>query len=347
MIYFAILWANATSLPMFVRIFIGDALRFGRLYAIFGYDVYLGEALLSVAALLVFGYMCVRRPRATDAVMIALACLFAAGIAACFVGAFAAGGRAMKPAFVPDGAALSQIVRIAVISPWAFIGFESISHATEEFDFDRDRIRRVMLIAVASTLVLYVLVTLLSVTAYPSRYASWPDYIRDLNNLTGLEALPAFYAADHYLGGAGVALLTLSLLALVITSLIGNTSALSRLFYAMAKDRLLPESFSRLNDRGAPARAVLAVTAASCLVPLLGGTAIGWIVDVTTIGATLIYGNVSAAAARLGRNMKNRREMWIGRAGLGIMIAFCAYILLPNLVARGTIARETYFLFIL
>ncbi|MBR2697306.1 MAG: amino acid permease [Clostridia bacterium] len=141
--------------------------------------------------------------------------------------------------------------------------------------------------------------------------------------------------------------MTLSLLALAITSLIGNTSALSRLFYAMAKDRLLPESFYKLNDRGAPARAVLAVVAVSCLMPLLGRTAIGWIVDVTTIGATLIYGNVSAAAARLGRNMKDRREMWIGRAGLGIMIAFCAYILLPNLVARGTIARETYFLLIL
>ena len=134
MTYFAILWANATSLPLFARVFIGDTFRFGRLYAIFGYDVYLGEALVSVAALLLFGGLCVRRPRVTDAVMVALACLFALGIAACFAGAFLAGGRSLRPAFVPDGAALSQIVRIAAISPWAFIGFESISHATEEFD---------------------------------------------------------------------------------------------------------------------------------------------------------------------------------------------------------------------
>ena len=277
--------------------------------------------------------------------MVALACLFAAGVAGCFVGAFTAGGYTLRPAFVPDGAALSQIVRIAVISPWAFIGFESISHATEEFDFDRDGIRRVMLVAVVSTLILYVMVTLLSVTAYPPRYESWLDYIRDLNNLTGLEALPAFYAADRYMGGAGVALLMVSLLALVITSLIGNTSALSRLMYAMAKDRLLPEPLSGVNDRGVPARAVMAVAAVSCLVPLLGRTATGWIVDVTTIGATLVYGFVSGAAAHLARKMKDRREMWIGRAGLGLMVAFGAYLLLSNLVSRGTIARETYFLF--
>lgn len=175
MIYFAILWANATSLPLFARIFIGGTFRFGRLYALFGYDVYLGEALLSIAALLLFGYLCARHRRAMDVVMIALACLFAAGIAICFFGAFAAGDRSLRPAYVPDRAALSQVVRIAVISPWAFIGFESISHATEEFDFDRDRIRRVMLVAVASTLLLYVLVTLLSVTAYPPRYWRSPS----------------------------------------------------------------------------------------------------------------------------------------------------------------------------
>ncbi|MBR0367746.1 MAG: amino acid permease [Clostridia bacterium] len=150
--------------------------------------------------------------------------------------------------------------------------------------------------------------------------------------------------ANTYLAQAGPAGSVLGL-ALVITSLIGNTSALSRLLYAMAKDRLLPEALSGVNDRGVPARAVMAVAAVSCLVPLLGRTATGWIVDVTTIGATLVYGFVSGAAAHLARKMKDRREMWVGRAGLGLMVVFGAYLLVSNLVSRGTIARETYFLF--
>jgi len=58
--YLAILWANATSIPLFARYFLGDIFKVGRLYTLFGYDVYLGEALLSIAALLVVALLCSR-----------------------------------------------------------------------------------------------------------------------------------------------------------------------------------------------------------------------------------------------------------------------------------------------
>ena len=346
MVYFAILWANATSLPLFSRIFFGDLFRFGQLYTIFGYDVYLGEALLSVAALLIFGFLCARLRRLSILLMIVLVILFSVGITICFIGSIAGGRQSLEPAYLPDASAISQIVKIAVISPWAFIGFESISHSTEEFNFEYKKIRSVMLIAVVSTMALYVMVTLLSVTAFPAEYSSWLDYIKDLDNLEGLKALPAFYAANQYLGGFGVTMLMLSLLALVITSLIGNTTALSRLFYAMAKDRILPKRFAGLSKDGVPAPAVMLVVGVSLLIPLVGRTSIGWIVDVTTIGATLIYGLISVCAMKHAANMGEKREMWIGRIGLIIMICFGAYILLPNLVSQSSMAKETYFLFI-
>ena len=345
--YFAILWANATSLPLFGRIFLGGVFRFGKLYTLFGYDVYLGEALLSMAALVGIGALCTTSPRAIDRLMIALACLFCGGIAVCFTAGLLGRRGALSPAFVPDTPALRQIVRVAVMSPWAFIGFEAVSHAGEEMDFDHGRIRRVLILSVISTLALYVLVTLLSVMAYPPEYDSWLSYIRDLDNCEGLKALPAFYAASRALGGAGVTLLMLSLLALVLTSLIGHIYGLSRLFYTLGRDGILPGPFTRLNARGVPSGAIRLTVGASLVVPLLGRTAIGWIVDVTTIGAILIYGLVSSAAARKARKDGNPRQMWLGRIGLGVMVCFGLYILLPNLVARGSLARETYFLFIL
>ena len=346
MVYFAILWANATSLPLFARIFLGDLFRFGQIYTIFGYDVYLGEALLSAAALVVFGFLCARFRKLSILLMIVLVLLLAAGITVCFVGSMVGGRQSMNPAYVPDASAVSQILKIAVISPWAFIGFESISHSTEEFRFEYMKIRRVMLIAVVSTMALYVMVTLLSVTAFPAEYDSWLDYIRDLDHLEGLKALPAFYAAHQYMGGFGVTLLMLSLLALIITSLIGNTTALSRLFYAMAKDRILPRKFSELSKDGVPAAAVMLVLGVSVLIPLVGRTAIGWIVDVTTIGATLIYGLVSACVMKHAADMGEKRELWMGRIGLIVMVCFGAYLLLPTLISQGSMAKETYFLFI-
>ena len=193
----------------------------------FGYDVYFGEALLSIAAILLFGFLATRHKRLVKNLMIALALLFSAGILICF-GAAMVHAPVMTPSFVPDSSALSQITRIAIISPWAFIGFESISHRTEEFNFEHSKIHRVLVISVLSALLLYIAVTLLSVTAYPSQYASWLDYIRDLDHLSGIEALPAFYAAGRYLGNFGVVTLMVSLLALIITSLIGNITALSK-----------------------------------------------------------------------------------------------------------------------
>ena len=47
--YISMFWANATSLPLFMRYFVGDLFRFGRLFTVFGYEVYLGEALLTLA----------------------------------------------------------------------------------------------------------------------------------------------------------------------------------------------------------------------------------------------------------------------------------------------------------
>lgn len=346
MTYLAVLWANATSLPLFGRIFLGGVFRVGKLYTIFGYDVFAGEALLSSAAIVLTGLLLMRLRKLTDIIMIALAFLFTAGILVCFIGGMAGGNHSMEPAYLPDSTALAQIVKIAVISPWAFIGFESVSHSAEEFNFDHRRIPGIMIIVVLSVMAIYAMVTILSVTAYPPEYGSWLDYIRDLDNLEGIKALPAFYAANAYLGAFGVALLMLALLALVITSLIGNTTALSRLFYALAKDRILPEGFGELNHRNIPAKAVLLVVALSIFVPLIGRTAIGWIVDVTTIGATLIYAMVSACAARLGQEREEKNAVWMGRLGLGVMIAFGAYILIPNLVSSGSMATETYFLFI-
>ena len=122
--YLAVLWANATSIPLFARYFIGNTFRVGYIYTLFGYEVYLGEALLSIGALLLVGAFCARQKQAASMAMTAMAILFSAGIVICFLVAIVRHGTGFEPGYVPDKPALDQIVRIAVISPWAFIGFE-------------------------------------------------------------------------------------------------------------------------------------------------------------------------------------------------------------------------------
>ena len=345
--YLAILWANATSLPLYARYFLGDIFRFGRLYTLFGYDVYLGEAILPILAVALIAFLCIRTKRAAGVLMRIMAIVFTLGITLAFIGSVTGLSAGLSLPYVPDTHALRQIIHIAIISPWAFIGFESISHGTEEFAFRRQRSFRLMFLVVLFTTLLYVFVLLLSVTAYPPQYDSWLAYIRDLDHLSGLEALPAFYAARAHMGNLGVILLMVSLLCLVLTSLIGNITALSRLFYALGKDQVLPSAFGKLSAHETPRNAIYLVALLSLPIPFVGRTAIGWIVDVTTIGATILYAIVSACAMKQAGKLGDRRQHTAGLAGLIIMVGFLVYLLVPNLVSEGSMAKETYFLFII
>ena len=348
--YAAVLWANATSLPLFARYFIGNVFRFGKLYTIFGYDVYLGELLLTYAALGLTLLIMSRSRRITTSVMVFLCALLTAGITIVFIGAMAGHGKtgfSFNPGFVPDTGAVRQIIRIACISPWAFIGFENLSHSAEELTFARTRVFRIFTLAILTATVLYIFVFMLSASAYPPQYSSWLEYIRDHGNLSGIEGLPAFYAAQYYMGRTGVLILMAALLGLIVTSLIGNSVALSRLFYALAKDSVLPQRFAQLNSCDLPSKAMLLTALISLPVPFFGRTAVGWIVDVTTIGATLIYALVSASALRLAQIRNDRTEKMTGRAGLILMVLFEAYLLLPGLFTTSSMEKETFFLFVM
>lgn len=344
--YLSILWANATSLPLFAKFFIGPVFEFGKIYTIFGYDVFIGELILTAAGIILVALLCFRSKKAAAYCMTVMVGILSIAIVIAALAALFGFKGSYDNAFVPDSKAVSQIIYIAVISPWAFVGFENISHSSEEFSFKRTGIFRILVISVVFTTILYVLITLLSMTAYPERYGSWLEYIRDRGNLSGLEALPAFYAANHYMGFAGVVLLMTALLSLVITSLIGQTTAASRLFCAMGRDKMIPGKFSEIGKYDTPGKAIGIIAVSALIIPFVGKTAIGWIVDVTCIGATLIYGMVSACAFKRARERDDKAEKFTGIFGLLMMVFYALYTLAPNLISESTIERETYFLFI-
>ena len=345
--YFTVLWANAMSIPLFAQYFFGGIFQFGYLYSLFGYDIYLGEVLVFTAVITLAALLMLQKKSIIHWLMIGLVGIFALGLAVVFGGTFLPHDCSLAPAYVPAPSPLLQIVGITIFSPWAFIGFESISHGAEEFSFSRKRVFRIFVISVIFTTTLYIFITLLSITAYPPEYSSWFEYIRDLKNLEGLAKIPAFYAANHYMGSFGIGVLTVSLLALVLTSLFGNIAALSRLFYALGKNRILPAQFAEVNKEEVPDKAIFLIVGMSLFVPFLGRSAISWIVDVATLGSVFIYAFVSAATIKLARAKQNKLEMWTGIIGSVIMVVFFIDIIMPNLISHESMAKETYFLFII
>ena len=345
--YVSIIWANITALALIGRNLFGDTFRFGYLYSIAGWDVYTGEVLLELAALTVFGCICAFAKRLAAHIQTVCAVLLFTGIAASFIVAITgcpAPSSAVSPAFNTDRPLLSQIFGIITFAPWAFVGFESVSNSTEEFGFPVRKTLPIMVFAIIAGALSYTMLSFTSASVLPEGCSDWTEYISDLGSHEGIEGLPAFFAILSSGGTTGMILLGTALLSAIITGLIGSSIASGRLVYSMSKDGIFPCKFGKLTKDGTPRNALLLLTIVSAVIPFLGRTAIGWVVDVITVGSTVAYAYTSAAAFRNAKNEGNRKIMITGAAGTVISALIALLLLVPDLLSMNTLSSESYLL---
>ena len=349
--YVAILWANATALVLLSRYLFGDALQFGFHYALAGFDVYMGEVLLCVAVIIVAGVSCWFHRRLAGRLQEILAGMLVLGVTVCLVAALCrheGGIASAAPAFSPIASGkvpFLQVIGILAMMPWAFVGFEAVSNSSAEFNFNSKRLLWLLIGAVAVSAAVYAALAVLPALVRPEGYATWADYVGDLENLDGIEAMPVFFAAKKALGRFGVALMGGTMFAAQITGIIGAFVAMSRLMYSMSINDVLHPWFGVLGRDGAPKNAILFIMGASCLVPFLGRTVIGWPIDIASIGAAIAYGYTSAAAYKACGTTGAGKVFWAkvsGLAGTALAILFCLMLLVPSYFSGGSLAAESY-----
>ena len=344
--YLVMAWGAAAALPPLVRELFGPLFQFGFLYQAAGYDVYLGETLLSIAALALPGLLCMYAKRLAGRVQTVMAVLLFVGILICFFAVLAksGGGKYLfRPLFSVQNARPGfQVFSIAALTPWAYVGFESVSHSAEEFRFSPKKTIWLIPAALAASALSYILLTELAVMLLPPGRGSWFSYILNLNRLSGPERLPTFYAVRSAMGEMGLVILGLTVTAAIVTSLVGYYTAASRLIRAMAKEEMLPAWLGRRDGNGTPGNALLFLMLISVVIPFFGRTAIGWLTDVASVGASAAYGCTSAAAFWTARKEGNPWMTATGIGGLAISIAFFLYFLIPAFWAVSAMSTESY-----
>ena len=341
--YVAIIWANASALPLIARTLLGSTFQFGFDYVIAGFHVYMGEILLAVFSLLLSALICTHRKQA-EITQIVMAVLLFGGIVVCFFFAMRhqAGAESFTPPFMPGSGAFGETFTIFSLAPWAYVGFESISHSAGEARFPLKRSFAVMAAALAAGAIAYIFLGLLAVTALPENCASWTDYIFSLGKYHGIASQPTFFSAHAAMGTAGSAVLGIAALCAIFTGLIGNYIALSRLIAALAEDNMVPGWVGELDENHVPKHAIFCILAISVIFPFFGRTAIGWIVDVTTVGATIAYAFAAGSAAKTARKNNHRWMYRLGIAGVCVSLLFALEFLIPNIIAVKTLSTESY-----
>lgn len=349
LVYIAITWANATALPIIFRKFFGETFRFGFHYTIAGFDIYFGEALLSLSALLICGAICMYGGKLAARVQTVAAMTLFGGVIICMGAIIAHGVNPfdISPAYPPNTNSLAAIAGIIVLAPWAFVGFESISQSAEGFTFSVKKTFAILTCAVVTATMAYIILAILAVADLPTDCADWTDYIGNLEEYDGYEGMPTIHTIYHMLDNTGLIVLELAVMGGVITGLIGNYIAASRLIYALTRDDLLPEWFGKVSDNHTPRNAVLLIMLLSLPVPFLGRSAIAWIIDVNTIGATIAYAYTSIVTIIMARQLGKGLPETTGIIGLIVSVIFFLYFMLPNVWSIDAMSTESYLILII
>ena len=352
--YAAILWANVSSFPLFARyIFNGNSpFQFGFHYTIGGYDVWFGEILLSLVFLFAFAAICLIKRNITSTIQGGLMLLFVALIVVGFIVAVImhkGGVESYKPDFAPDGSSeFSQVIGVVGMMPWAFIGFESISHSSKDFKFRHKNVFKILAISVVVTAIVYILICQLSISVFPDNYSNWYEYLTHSDSSVMLDDIPAFYVIHRYLGIPGLVIFVVALLAILITSLIGNMVALSNLLHSMSEDGIFPKVFKKVNKYGNPQNFIIVITILTGVMLFFGRVLIGWIVDINTFCGIIVYTYLSAITVKTARkDIKKGTEGTIsGIAGLFFGVAFAVSVIVQDLVKSDYLAKESIIIFI-
>lgn len=304
---------NSTAIGLIVDGLDGNAdiLKFGFHYSVAGFEIYFGEMIFAMSILILFGVMNILGVKKAGVIQTVLsgllvASVFVLAVAALFssksqwanaapvwgfdknaaMAANAVGDDVHRFMHTGFSGILSAILATFAIAPWAYVGFDAIPQAAEEFNFSYKKVIGIMVIAILFGCFVYTTNNTVAALALEN----WPDRV-----MAGEWVL--LVAAEEMLGVFGKVLIGLAVSCAVLSGIMGFYLAASRLLYSMAKDSYLPGIFGRIDPKyGTPKNAIIFCMIVSLSGPVLGREALGWFVDMSAIGASMGYFFTSASA---------------------------------------------------
>lgn len=288
--YMSIVALNASACALLVKFLAPNLMaKTGLMYQIAGWDVYFGEVIIASIALIIFAYFNIRGAEMSGNMQFWMCMGFLAGALLLAAGCIMhpAAGPANVTQFFPTGMKpLSAIIAIVAIAPWAYVGFDNVPQAAEEFDFPPSKAFALLVLALALAYLMYALLVIATAFSTP-----WE----------AIEAQRSAWATgesiSRYFGPIGLTILAFSMLMGVATGLNGFYLSVSRLLFAMGRAKVVPEWFAEIHPKyGTPKNGIIFTCLVCMLAPWFGREVLGWIVDMASVGVTVAYFYTSAVA---------------------------------------------------
>ena len=362
---------NSTAIGLIVDGLDGslDILKWGFHYQIAGFDVWAGEMFLAMGILILFGILNILGVEKAGIIQTILAALLGGSVLILIITALISykfntsnmqplwgfdknaavavlenGTYTSAEPFYHQGTAgiTSAILATFAIAPWAFVGFDTIPQAAEEFKFSYKKVSLIMVVAILFGCFVYTANNTIAAGALEN----WPDLIVESSSTPWL----LLAAAERLLGIPGKILVGTAVSCAVLSGIMGFYLASSRLMYSMSRDGYLPSWFGVIDKRhGTPKNALIFCIVISLSGPILGREALGWFVDMSAIGASIGYFFTCAATLVTMRRDKDGTAFLKGVAIFGVVISvvFMVLQLVPIAGLSGVhFGTESYILLV-
>ena len=338
--YWSLIPLNATALAMISRYLFPGIIQQGLLYEIAGWEVYAGEVILASSAIILMALLNIRGIKQAAWMQTAIALTLVGCILVITFLVFCVSDWSnLAPGF-PDGRRWWKgVFSIVAMAPWAFIGFDCIPQSAEEYNFSHRKSTFIMISAVLVAAILYIAVC--AVTAVGVE--PWQQL------LDSRSAWPTGYVVRNTMGLAGIIVLGVAMFCAVVSGMNAFYISTSRLMYAMAKEGSLPKWFEHLSPKyGTPTNAILFTMAMSLFAPWFGREILLWIVDMTSVGAAIVFAYTTGSAAVIGYRNGSRKYAVFGIVGCLFSLFFLSLLIIPGMPGYLTFqSRVVRFVWIL
>ncbi len=307
---------NGTAFALVIKKIFGSVLEFAYLYKIGGYEVFLGEVIVSSLVVLLFAYINIKGIKETSKTQNIIVFTLVVSVFSVFIAMFASVDKTnlLNNYILDYKFNLGQVLKVLAITPFAFVGFDAIPQLSKEFNFSS---KSASFIAIVSLLIASLVYNILNIT-------------------TGLAFSATEAFAEDWALGAGVLnnlgyvwlfILVLGLGGAVTSGINGFMLSTGKLMGAISKKGILPKSFGQVNKNGVFKNTIIFTTIISLIAPWFGREVILWIVDMASLGAAVAYLYVCIVSYGKGKT-RYRKVMSI--LGIIISISFVALLLIPG-----------------
>ena len=325
--YVGVVCFEACAFPTIVGYLFPSFLK-GYLYTVAGFDIYASWlAVAIVVAILMTAINIIGVKTAANVQTVFTVIIIAVGLA--IIGVSAARGNIEN--IIPQmwngdstGSIVKSVIRVAVTTPFFFIGFDVIPQAAEEIKGSLKKIGFYLILSVVMAVLFYGCVIL------AVGYMLNPSEIAEGMKGNGLVTADVLVKAFNSKALGNVVII--GGLCGIVTSWNSFMIGGSRAMYSMADSYMIPKSFAKLHPKyKTPINALLLIGAISMAAPFAGRQMLVWISDAGNLGCCLAYCMVSCSFLILRKKAPDMPRPY--KIKNGKFIGWTAVILSGGMVA--------------